>query len=88
MHMTEIPNSDLTDGYRELSSNAFKVLTYFYSKGDGWVFDNKFIAHALDLKTRTISDLIRELEIKGYLLQQKGNINVYIVGKLRVHEYS
>ena len=88
MHMTRIPNSDLTDGYRELSDNAFKLLTYFYSKGDGWNFDIDEMARVFDLSKRAVMNRIKELKDKGFLLHSKGNIDVYIVGKKLVGEYT
>ena len=88
MAMTRIPNSDLFEGYRELTSNAFKLLTYYYSKGDGWVFDPKVIAEALGLSsTRTVQTLTKELQTRGYLYCPKGDLDVYIVGKKQVQEY-
>lgn len=88
MAMTRIPNSDLLDGYRELSPNAFKLLTYYYSKGDGWVFDPKTITESLGLtSTRTVQNLTLELQTKGYLYCPKGDLDVYIVGKKQVKEY-
>ena len=88
MYMTRIPNSDLADGCRELSANAFKLMTYYYSKGDGWIFDVEVIANALNLSSkRTVKSLIKELETKGYLFQAKGKIDVFVVGKKMVVEY-
>ena len=86
--MTRIPISDLEDGYSELSANAFKLLTYFYSKGDGFEFRNEAMAKALRLGSiRTVKSLIKELEKKGFLLIQKGRITDYFVGKRKVSEY-
>lgn len=89
--MTNIHNVDLEHAYIELKTNAFKILIYFYSKGDGWVFNNEIIAKLMDLKVRTVQELIKVLENKGYLLQQKGKrgeIRVYLVGKKLVGEYT
>ncbi|MCG7869708.1 MAG: helix-turn-helix domain-containing protein [Candidatus Thiodiazotropha taylori] len=88
INMTKIPTEDLEQAYRELNTNAFKILTYYYSKGDGWIFKDQVIADLMGLKVRTVQNLINELEAKGYLLQQKGKISLYIVGKKLVGEYS
>jgi predicted transcriptional regulator len=88
MYMTRIPNSDLTAGYVELSDNAFKLLTYFYSKGDGWEFNIDVMTNTLKLTKRTVMDRIKELKDKGFLLHSKGGIDVYIVGKKLVGEYT
>ena len=88
MYMTRIPNTDLADGYRELSDNAFKLLTYYYSKGDGWVFDIDEMARGFDLSKRAVMNRIKELKDKGFLLHSKGDIDVYIVGKKQVREYT
>ncbi len=88
MHMTRIPNSDLTDGYRELTPNAFKLLTFFYSKGDGWEFDIAHMERVFNLSNRKVKERIKELQDKGFLLHSKGDIEVYIVGKKLVREYT
>jgi hypothetical protein len=88
MYMTRIPNSDLADGYRELSPYAFMLLTYYYSKGDGWEFNIDVMAEVFGLTERTVANRIKELKNKGYLLHVKGDIDNYIVGKIKVGEYS
>jgi hypothetical protein len=86
--MTRIPTSDLQNGYKELTANAFKLLTYYYSKSDGWEFDDKEIARAFGLNgDRTIGTLRKELVDKGYLLFYKGIVDNYFVGKKRVEEF-
>lgn len=86
--MTRIPNSDLAAGYLELSDTAFKLLIYFYSKGDGWVFDIAVMERIFDLTNRTVKERIKELKDKGFLLHSKGDIDVYIVGKKLVGDYT
>lgn len=88
MYMTRIPTYELADAYIELSANAFKLLTYYYSKGDGWKFDLDEMAKVLGLEKRAVMDRIKELKDKGYLHHSKGNIEVYIVGKKLVGEYT
>jgi len=87
MKMTRIPTSDLADGYLELRPNAIKLLTYFYSKGDGWEFKNDVIASHLGVKISTVRTLISELVSKGYLLVVKGKVINYFVGKKEVSAY-
>ena len=88
LYMTKIPTTDLNDGYNELSPNAFKLLTYFYSKWDGWNFVLEDMARALKLSsTRTVQTLMKELQSKGYLYIPKGEIDTYIVGKKEVGKY-
>ncbi len=89
--MTNIHTYDLDLAFEELKGNAFKIFIYFYSKNDGWVFDNEVIARLMDLKERTVRELIKELETKGYIYQQRGKpgeISVYLVGKKPVEEYT
>jgi hypothetical protein len=88
MYMTRIPSSDLERGYRELSANAFKLLTYYYSKGDGWDFDIDEMARVFDLTKRAVMGCIKELKDKGFLHYSKGDIEVYIVGTKLVGEYT
>ena len=86
--MTHIPNPDLDEGYLELSPNAFKLMTYIYSKGDGWNFVDENIAKAFNLtNVRTVRKLFRELELKGYLYRPKGEVETYFIGKKKVEEY-
>jgi hypothetical protein len=88
MSMTRIPNSDLAAGYLELGPNAFKLMMYFYSKGDGWVFDIAHMEKVFNLSNRSVKEKIKELEDRGFLLHFKGDIDVYIVGKKLVQEYT
>ena len=88
MSMTRIPNADLYDGYRDLSPNAFKLLTFFYSKGDGWVFDIAQMEQVFNLSNRAVKERIKELKDKGFLFHSKGDIDVYIVGKKLVQDYT
>lgn len=89
--MTMVHNEDLDTAFTDLKPNAFKLLVYYYSKSDGWVFDNKAIADVFCIKERTVRDLTKELEAEGYLLQQKGkqeDVSLYFVGKKLVRAYS
>ena len=86
--MTRIPNTDLESGYKDLSRNAFKLLTYYFSKGDGWKFSDNEIAETLRVKnTRTIAKARKELITKEYLLIYKGTVDNYFVGKKKVFDF-
>ena len=87
INMTRIPTSDLTTGFLDLKPNALKLLMYYYSKGDGWVFKNDVIAIDLNLKISTVRTLTRELISKGYLLIVKGKVINYFVGRKEVAAY-
>ncbi len=86
--MTRIPNTDLHNAYGDLSPNAFKLLTYYYSKGDGWEFKDKEIAQNFKIKNvRTIAKARKELIDKEYLLIYKGTVDNYFVGRKKVSEF-
>lgn len=87
-NMTRLPTNELEEAFKELKPNAFKVLVYYYSKGDGWEFRHEVMARDLNMKPSTVRTRTRELISKGYLLIVKGSVTNYFVGKKEVLAYT
>lgn len=50
--MSRMPQAEVTKALKELSSGAYRLLTYYYSRNDGWVFEDKNIADTLSTRER------------------------------------
>lgn len=86
-YMARIPQAEITQAMKELSSTAFKLLMYYYSRNDGWIFKDENIAKAIDSTERMVKKHRKELIDAGYLLIQKGQVDVYFVGKGAVEQF-
>lgn len=85
--MMRMPQAEVTEAMKELSNGAYRLLTYYYSRRDGWRFIDKNIAEAIDSTVRQVKKYRKELIDKKYLLIQKGSLDVYFIGKLTVYKY-
>lgn len=85
--MAQIPQAEITKALKELSSGAFRLLTYYYSRNDGWVFVDKKIADTLDTSERQVKRYRKELKDRKYLLIQPGTIDVYFIGQKAVETF-
>ena len=87
-YMAHIPSSELITAAKDLTPKAYQLLMYYYSKGDRWEWDDKFMSDELGLSVRRIKELRQELIKKDYLLILKGPIvtNVFI-GRKAVMEF-
>ena len=47
--MASIPSDEIVIAARELSPKAYQLLMYYYSKSDGWKFDDDEIAKSLGI---------------------------------------
>ena len=82
------PTYEVLESMKELSSNAFKLLMYYYSKSTGWKFEDRDIAHTIGVTERVVKTLKKELLEKEYLHIEKGkNTDMYFVGKKAVREW-
>lgn len=79
-----IPQKELTEAMKELSNGAYKLLMYYYSRRDGWVFLDKNIANTIGTSERQLKKFRKELIDNHYLLIQRGSVDVYFVGQLAV----
>jgi hypothetical protein len=86
-YMAQIPQAEITKALKELSQGAFRLLTYYYSRNDGWRFDDENIAKTLDTSVRMVKKYRKELIDEGYLLIQKGEVDVYFIGQLAVRQF-
>lgn len=86
-YMASIPQVEITEAMRELTNGAYKLLMYYYSRNDGWVFVDENIAKAIDTSVRQIKKFRKELIDAGYLLIQKGQVDVYFIGRLAVNQF-
>ncbi len=86
-YMMRMPQSEVTEAMKELSNGAYRLLTYYYSRRDGWTFIDENIAKAIDSTVRQVKKYRKELIDTQYLLIQKGSLDVYFVGKLTVYKY-
>ena len=84
---SNIPNDQLIKALK-LSSPAFKVLIYYYSKSGSWSFNDDTIATDCGLSKRGFNDARRELINNDWLIMDKGGIiTIYILGLDSVGEY-
>ncbi len=81
------PLPEVWDAMKDLTSNAYKLLDYYYAVNSGWEFTDSDMANALGVSGRTIGALRSELVEKGYLYVAKGKeVDVYYVGKEAVNK--
>lgn len=86
-YMAQIPQAEISKGLQELSQGAFRLLTYYYSRRDGWVFKDENIAKTLNTSARMVKKYRKELIDKKYLLIQKGEVDVYFIGQKAVEKF-
>lgn len=83
-----IPTHEAIDAMKDLTSGAFKLLIYYYSKSTGWEFIDEEIAKALGVTGKRLKELKRELVNKDYLLVAKGaDIDNYFIGRQAVRAW-
>lgn len=87
LHNASIPSDELITAMTDLSTGAYKLLMYYYSRKTGWNFDDAEIAKTLDVTERTLKLLRSELITKKYLYVAKGAIDNYFVGRKAVQEW-
>lgn len=84
----KIPTHEAIDAMKDLSSGAFKLLIYYYSKSTGWQFDDKEMADTIGITVKRLSELKKELVDKDYLLILKGHdIDNYFIGRNAVRNW-
>lgn len=84
-----IPTDEALTAMKDLSSGAYKLLIYYYSKSTGWHFEDEEIASTIGVALDTLRKLHKELKDKGYLLIEKGpSITNYFVGRKAVLQWT
>ena len=86
-YMAQIPQAEITKALKQLSQGAFRLLTYYYSRRDGWVFNDSNIADTLSTSVRMVKKYRKELLDSKYLLIQKGEVDVYFIGQKAVEKF-
>ena len=86
-YMSRMPQAEVTKALKELSSGAYRLLTYYYSRNDGWVFNDINIANTLGSSERQVKRYRKELLDEGYLLIHKGQTDVYFIGQGAVTKF-
>lgn len=82
------PTYEVLESMKELSSGAFKLLMYYYSKSTGWEFNDESIADTVGVSVDTMKRLRKELMDKDYLyIESSKNTDMYFVGKRAVREW-
>lgn len=80
-----IPTNEAISAMKDVSSGAFKLLIYYYSKSTGWAFDDTEIADTIGVTERRLKELKKELIDKDYLYISKGaDIDNYFIGRQAV----
>lgn len=84
-HTCRIPTDEALDAMKDLTSGAYKLLIYYYSKSTGWKFEDSQIADTMGVSVKTVGDLKRELIAKNYLWIEKGrSLDNYFIGRRAV----
>ncbi len=83
-----IPTDEAITAMGDLSSGAYKLLIYYYSKSTGWHFKDEEIATTVGVAIDTLRKLHKELKDKKYLLIEKGPITNYFVGRKAVLQWT
>lgn len=86
-HNATIPSDELITAMTDLSSGAYKLLIYYYSRRTGWNFDDAEIAKTIGVAERRVRELRKELTERKYLLILKGAIDNYFIGRKAVQEW-
>lgn len=88
MYKCKIPTHEAISAMKDLTSGAFKLLIYYYSKSTGWEFDDDEIADTLSVTPKRLKELKKELTDKDYLLVAKGaDIDNYFIGRQAVQNW-
>ena len=84
----KMPTSDMNVGIRELTGNAYKLLTYMYTKVGNEPFDSEVIGGILNIHPRTVSNAHKELQEKDFLfIEHNTSHDLYVLGLEHVAKY-
>jgi hypothetical protein len=63
---TQLPNAAITD--TRLSDTSFRILSYLFSRNDGWIVNNQDIKMKLGIKNdKTMANKWKELTASGWV---------------------
>ena len=83
-YMASIPSGELVSSQKDLTNGGYKLLMYYYSKGNHWDWKDDVICKDMDISDRMLKEYRNELVKKDYLLIVKGQINNVFIGRLAV----
>ena len=87
-NMAQIPQKELIESISELSKGELNLLLYYYTLSDGWVSNDKSTMKIIGAKNvRNVADYRRGLILKGYLLIQRGETDIFFIGKGAVSKF-
>ena len=86
-YMAKIPQKEIKESMTELSIGAYKLLMYYYGTSDGWRFHEGKIADTIGTSERQLKKFRKELIEKEYLMIQRGQTDVYFIGKQAVEQF-
>ena len=87
IYNTSIPSNELLVAMKDLSTGAYKLLMYYYSKRTGWQYNDDEIASVIDVTPRRVKELRKELIDMKYLLIVRGTVDLYFVGRKAVTDW-
>ena len=86
--MAQIPSDELVTAQHDLTSKAFGLLMYYYSKGTKWEWKDEVIAKDLTMTERKVKEYRAELISKEYLYVVRGkNLDNYFIGRQAVMDW-
>ena len=85
--MAHIPSDELVTAQHDLSNGAYKLLMYYYSKGDKWSWIDKVMMEDLGISKRMLNEYRNELIRMEYILIVKGGITNCFIGRQAVMDW-
>ena len=85
--MSNIPSDELVTAAKDLSSKAYVMLMYYYSKHGHWTWHDQVMADELGFSIRQVKEYRRELINKDYLLVLKGSVSNVFIGREAVMKF-
>lgn len=85
--MAQIPADELITAQHDLSNGAYKLLMYYYSKGDKWEWQDEVMSKDLSISIRMLKEYRSELIRSEYLYIAKGEITNVFIGRQAVMDW-
>ena len=85
--MAQIPSDELVTAQHDLSNGAYKLLMYYYSKGDRWTWEEESMCKDLSISIRMLREYRNELIKMEYLYIAKGEITNVFIGRESVMKW-
>ena len=85
--MAQIPSDELVTAQKDLSNGAYKLLMYYYSKGNNWSWVDNVMSKDMDISLRMLKEYRGELIRLDYLMIIKGPISNVFIGRQAVMDF-